>query len=297
MIYPDFVKISLHMNLLITGGAGRLGREVVSLAIEKGYKPVAFDLPQVRWEVFEDSDVGVFKGDVTDAGDVEEAVRGADAVVHLAAILPPRSEVDRGLTMRVNLGGTRNLVEALEGRPGVPLVFASSVSAYGVTAQEEPPVGEDRPLRVHDLYSESKIEAERLIVGSGVPHVVLRVAPISVPEIVELPETVPYRADQRVEFVHVADAARAIVNAVGEPGALGRVFNVAGGASWRMAGAEYVEGFYGALGIDVEPRFSEVYTGVDWYDTSAGRFLGYQRLSFNGLLGQLEALAEELGLG
>ncbi|UCD44935.1 MAG: NAD(P)-dependent oxidoreductase [Candidatus Bathyarchaeota archaeon] len=285
------------MNLLVTGGAGRLGREVVRLAAEKGYRPVAFDLPQVRWEVFEGSDVGVFKGDVTDAGDVEEAVRGVDAVVHLAAILPPRSEADRDLTMRVNLGGTGNLLEALRRQSEVPLVFASTVSAYGVTAHEEPPVGESRPLRAHDLYSESKIRAEQLIAASGVPHSVLRIAPISVPEIVELPETIPYRADQRVEFINVEDAARAIVNAVGEPGALGRAFNVAGGASWQMTGAGYVEAFYGALGIEVEPRFSEEYTGVDWYDTSAGQFLGYQRLTFNGLLGQLEALAVELGLG
>ncbi len=63
-----------------------------------------------------------------------------------------------------------------------------------------------------------------------------------------------------------------------------------------MTGAEYIEGFYDALGVEVEPNFSEEYTGADWYDTGLGLFLGYQRLTFNGLLERLKALGEELGL-
>ncbi len=63
-----------------------------------------------------------------------------------------------------------------------------------------------------------------------------------------------------------------------------------------MTGAEYIRSFYEALGVEVEANFSEEYTGADWYDTDLGRFLGYQRLTFNGLLERLRALGEELGL-
>ncbi len=122
------------MKLLVTGGAGRLGSEVVKLATEKGHAVVAFDLPQAHWEAISGvSGVEIFEGDITKAESAEEACRGVEGVIHLAAILPPVSERDRAMTLRVNVGGTRNLVEALNEIPDVPMVLASSVSTYGIT--------------------------------------------------------------------------------------------------------------------------------------------------------------------
>jgi len=285
------------MRLLVTGGAGRLGSEVARLAASAGHSVVAFDLPQVYWGSVDGLErVEMLPGDITDTGIVGEAVKRVEGVVHLAGLLPPRSEADRGLTMRVNVDGTRNIVEALTRLLGVPLVFASTISTYGITADEEPPIGEGHAQRAHNNYSESKMEAERLIRGSGVPHTILRIAPISIADLVELPDVIPYRADQRVEFVYVEDAARAILSSLQDPAARGEVLNIAGGRSWQMTGREYVEGFYGALGVEVEPVYSEEYTAVDWYDTSRSLFLGYQRLSFNGLQERLRVLGEQLGL-
>ena len=92
------------------------------------------------------------------------------------------------------------------------------------------------------------------------------------------------------------DAAYALLSALDDGKARGRTLNVAGGPTWQMTGAEYIERFYDALGVEVEPNFSEEYTAVDWYDTSLGLFLGYQRLTFNGFLGKLKTLGEQLGL-
>ncbi len=285
------------MKFLVTGGAGRLGRDLLDLIASRGDSAVAFDLPQVSWEAIDGMPgVEALPGDITDPEQVARACRGVDAVFHLAALLPPRSEADRGLTMRVNVEGTRNVAEAMSLGTRAPVVFASSISTYGVTADEEPPIGEDHPQRGHDSYSESKIEAERILRDSRVPHVILRIAPISVVDLIELPETIPYRGDQRVEFVFVEDAAKALISAFEMDEARWQAYNIAGGPSWRMTGSEYIERFYGALGVEVEPTFSKDYTAVDWYDTSRGRFLGYQRLSFNGLLERLRVLGERLGL-
>ena len=74
------------------------------------------------------------------------------------------------------------------------------------------------------------------------------------------------------------------------------VYNIAGGSSWQMTGEEYLTRFYGALGVEVEPNYPEEYTDVDWYDTSKGQHLGYQRTSFNKFEERLIAIGEELGL-
>ena len=257
---------------------------------------MAFDLSGASWDTVEGLDgVESFRGDVTDPDVVNDVCIDVDVVVHLAALLPPRSEGNRELTLRVNVEGTRNIVEALNGTGGA-MIFASSISTYGITGDEEPPVDESRPLRAHNVYSESKIRAEGVIEGSGVSHIILRVAPVAVADLLEPPEVVPYRADQRVEFIPVQDVALAFYNVATDPEVIGKTLNVAGGGSWQMTGREYLEGFYGALGVEVELNFSEVYTAVDWYDTRKSRFLGYQRTSFNDFQRKLGSVAEELGL-
>lgn len=285
------------MNFLVTGGAGRLGSKIVQLIIARGNNVRAFDLPNVQWGTIMDiPGVQVFQGNVTDPKCVSEACQDVDVVIHLAALLPPKSEIDEETTFNVNVEGARIIVENLMQKKDIPLIFASSISTYGITTMEETPLSEDHPQRGHNNYSESKIEAEELIKSSGVPHVILRIAPIAVAELVELPDVIPYKANQRVEFVYVADAARALAAAAENPKALGNTFNIAGGSSWQMNGKEYIEGFYGALGVEVEPKFSTEYTALDWYDTSKSQVLDYQHTSFNLFQDKLREMARELGL-
>ena len=283
------------MRVLVTGGAGRLGYEVVKLCSLEGYQVRAFDLPHVPWDHIENlSGVESCKGDITDPVNVSDACDGVDAVIHLAALLPPRSEVNRDLTLKVNVEGTRNIIDSLN--PDSAIVFASSIATYGVTAHEVPRIREDHLQVAYDNYSESKIQAENLIKKSENLWNILRIAPISVADLLELPEIVSYRGDQRVEFIFVDDAAYAIKACLDRAPSSRDVFNVAGGSSWQMTGAEYSGRFYGALGVEVEPTYSSEYTAVDWYDTEKSRGLGYQRTSFIQLEEKLVALGEELEL-
>jgi len=280
--------------ILVTGGAGRLGYEVVKLLLQQGEDVRVFDLPAVNWSYLEAlKGVGLFKGDVTDPKQVSRACDGADALIHLAAIMPPKSEASEKLTLDVNVEGTRNLLRAL--KRCSPVVFASSVSVYGVTSGEEQRIGEQHPLVAHDNYSRSKILGEAAVAESGNPYTVLRIAPITVADLVELPPVIPYRGDQRVEFIFVDDAAHAIVAALNVADEK-ETFNVAGGDSWQTLGHEYVDRFYAALGAEVDPKYSDEYTAVDWYDTGRSKRLAYQRTSFSQLEERLKALGEEYGL-
>ena len=196
------------MKVLVTGGAGRLGYCVSKQLVEKGHSVRVFDLPQVEWSHVEALGADVFRGDITDLGSVAGACYNVDAVVHLAALLPPRSETSRELTMKVNVHGTEKILKSIS--RDTPIVLTSSISTYGVTAQAQPPLKETSPQTAHNNYSESKINSEKLVRVTGNPTSILRIAPISVADLVELPDVIPYREDQRVEFVFVDDAATAM---------------------------------------------------------------------------------------
>jgi UDP-glucose 4-epimerase len=281
------------LSVLVTGGAGRLGFEVTKLLSEKGYNVRAFDLPGVDWGYLERlSGVEPCKGDINDEKCMKEACRDVDAAVHLAALLPPRSERDRKRTLTVNVEGTKLLLSALE--PDKRIIFASSVTTYGVTAHETPPINESHSLVATDFYSESKIISEKLIQGSGRPFTILRIAPISIADLLELPDPMPYKTEQRIECVYVTDAAQALCSCLNEEHSI--AYNIGGGSSWQMTGGEYIKRFYDSLGVDVNPIFPDNYTALDWYDTSLSAHLRYQRTSFNMFESILESKSSELGL-
>jgi nucleoside-diphosphate-sugar epimerase len=237
---------------------------------------------------------------VRDADLVRQLTRDVDAVIHLAALLPPASDRNRDLTMAVNLTGTRNLVDGLRvaGRRG-HLVFASSVSTYGDTTAEEPPVRSSHALRPLDVYAESKILGEELIQAqSEVPWTVLRIAGIAVPAFLEPPAIWPFQADQRVEFVNRDDVAAAMVNCAGNDATFGRALTIAGGASWRMLGSQYVHAHFDIYGVDpAEAGYREQPGWMDWYDTDESQLLlDYQRTTFSDYIAQLTQ-AIEVALG
>ena len=78
--------------------------------------------------------------------------------------------------------------------------------------------------------------------------------------------------------------------------ARGQIYNIAGGASWQVTGGEFIRLFYEALGVEVEPCFSESYTALDWYDTWRSHLLCYLRANLNRLLDKLKLVGERLGL-
>ena len=285
--------------MLVTGGAGSVGRRVVDRLVGSGRSVRVLDLPAMDFAGLEGRPgVEVVRGDITDADGVRRAVDGTGAVLHLGAVLPPNSERDRDLTLRVNVGGTRNLADAMERlNPGGRLVFTSSISTYGDTSLEEPPIHVTRGQSAIDIYAESKIEGERLVRESSLTNtVVLRIAGIVVPAFLEPPDPWPFMEDQRVEMVHRDDASDALFASVSTPDAGGRVFNVGGGPTWQLRGCDYVRDFYEVMGAPVElATYRETPGWVDWYDTEESqRVLRYQNRSYEDYLGEMRAVIQAM---
>jgi nucleoside-diphosphate-sugar epimerase len=281
--------------ILITGGAGSVGRRLVQRCREGGHTVRVFDLPVCDFSGLEGEEgIEVVKGDITDAATVAQAVDGVGAVMHLAALLPPASEANRDRTFAINVEGTATIIRAMEaGAPDAVLVFSSSVSTYGDTTAEAPPVRVTHPQTALDLYAESKIASEQLVREAPVASVVLRIAGIAVPVLQEPPEVWPFTAEQRLEMVHRDDVVLALYKALVTPEARGQTLNIAGGSTWQTTGQQYVVDHYELIGVPIEMaafRGADEPGWVDWYDSEAAqKLLDYQQHSYETYLDTLRA--------
>jgi UDP-glucose 4-epimerase len=287
-------------RVLITGGAGSIGSELTRKLVKQGFQVRVFDLPFLDFSALEAlENVEIIKGDITDRATVGAAVDGVDLVLHLAALLPLASERDREKTFTVNGDGTANLVAAIKAAGGgARLVFSSTVATYGNTTDDEPPVGVNHPQNPVDIYGESKIAAEQLILEAGIPYTILRISGVVIPALLDPPDPWPFMRDQRMEFVARADVVTALLAAVQTEEAANKILIIAGGESWRMLGHQYVEKVFELLDVPMEEAsFRQTPWWSDWYDTvEAQALLDYQHTSFPEFLEQLDqAILDALG--
>jgi nucleoside-diphosphate-sugar epimerase len=152
------------MAILVTGGAGYIGRWLARELVSRGIETVALDrlAPGPSDELKLPAEVAFVEGDVTDRQAVIAAakLRPFTAVIHLAGIVTMGCERDPDLAMRVNLGGTHNALEAAR-LAGIPrLVFASTISVYGPNVPQ--PIAEATPAEPLTWYGQSKVMAEQL---------------------------------------------------------------------------------------------------------------------------------------
>ena len=171
-------------RVVVTGGAGKAGRAVVRELIEHGYDIVSVDL--VRDPSLEDEQQLV--ADLTDYGETVDALKGADAVVHLAAIPAPGLKSDE-LTFRVNTTSTYNVFAAAPILGLERVVWASSETTLGLPFEREQPryapIDEEHPLLPESSYALSKVVSEEMARQfsrwNGIPHVGLRFSNVMEP--------------------------------------------------------------------------------------------------------------------
>jgi nucleoside-diphosphate-sugar epimerase len=132
------------MRIVITGGAGFIGKKLARALLARGTLTDRHGTVQSIREITlfdvvaadglpDDPRLAGVAGDITDPAAVRRVIReGVNGVFHLAAIVSANAEEDFDLGMRVNLDGTRNVLEACRALPEpLRLVFASSVAVYG----------------------------------------------------------------------------------------------------------------------------------------------------------------------
>ena len=270
------------MTILVTGGAGYIGRHLVQALAAAGESVAVVDLPETAGRV----EVPFLGVDLTDAGAADAVAdfartQGVDAVVHLAARKRADESVERPEWYhRQNVGGLETVLAASRAAGVTRFVFSSTAAVY---ASSDHPVTEDAELAPANPYGATKLEGERLVerfasetgaravslryfnvAGAASAELAEREAHNLIPIVVEALASgtppVVYGGDYPTadgscvrDFIHVADVADAhlvALRALGS-GASHRVFNVGTGRGATVL--EVVENLIRLIGSAVDP--------------------------------------------
>jgi len=230
-------KDTTLMHVLVTGGAGYIGNFIVEELLKSGHEVRVLD--SMIWgddalAPFEnDENLEVREGDIRHIKDLSYAVKGCEAIIHMAGIVgDPACSVNEQATQSVNVEATKSLIEVAKLHDIDRLIFASTCSVYGASELME--LNEGSYLNPLSLYAESKIDSEEIILHethgqfseTDITATILRLGTIFglsrrmrfdlvvnlLTAKAVLEDDIPvYGGEQYRPLVHVHDAARAFV--------------------------------------------------------------------------------------
>jgi len=234
--------------VLVVGGAGYIGSIVVRALLKRRFRVRVLDSlvygASAIEEVLDHPSLEFMRGDCRNIQDVVAAMRGVSAVIHLAAIVgDPACDQDHKTAQEINYAATRMMIEIAKGEQVQRFIFASSCSVYGASEQV---MDENSQVQPISLYADTKVDSEQALLAaanSSFHPTILRFATIfglsprprfdlvvnllTAKAMKEQVVTI-YNGEQWRPFLHVADAAAAIVCVLEAPVALvgSQIYNV-----------------------------------------------------------------------
>ena len=242
-------------RVLVTGGAGFVGSNLVRRLIREGARvTVLDDLFTGRRENLPDSGLEFVEGSVCDPPTVERLVAGNEVVFHCAARNIVVSTRNPREDFETNIGGTLNVLLAARALGGRRIVYTSSTSVYGNPRYL--PINEDDHLSLLTPYAVSKLAGENYCMAFyesyDLPATAVRYSNIYGPgqdpanpycgvvaKFTEAlfagrPPAIHGDGNQSRDFTYVDDAIEATLLAATSPRAVGEVFNVGTGVETRV---------------------------------------------------------------
>jgi nucleoside-diphosphate-sugar epimerase len=235
-------------SVLVIGGDGYIGSALLPMLLQQGYYVRVLSLLLFGTEPIDDllhnPNLEVVRADFRQVDKVVQAMRGMDAVIHLGAIVgDPACALDPELTLDVNVTATKMIAEVAKGHGIMRFIFASTCSVYGASDEL---VNERSGLHPVSLYARSKMACERILEdmnGDGFCVTSLRfgtiyglsgrtrfdlVVNLLTARAVTEGQIPVVGGEQWRPFVHVEDAARAILGTLNAPVAMvsGQIYNV-----------------------------------------------------------------------
>jgi hypothetical protein len=199
-------------------------------------------------------------GDLTCYDDVARCMRGADVVLHAAALISPAADRNPEQAWKINVGSAENIIRAIKAQPDPDAIKLVSVGTVAATGDRLPPIHWGRtgdPLQpsVFDMYGCSKIAAERTVAESGLKYwVSLRQTFIAIADLTSLMDPIMFHQplDTCIEFCTMDDSGRLLANACEDsvPEEFWRRFyNIGGGERCRLNYIELQQRSFDVLGM------------------------------------------------
>jgi nucleoside-diphosphate-sugar epimerase len=255
-------------TVFLTGASGSMGGEAFQelLCRKDRFNMVLLLLPGALekrlYRKYEGQQgIRIIWGDITRYEDVLQGVRDVDYVLNTAAIIPPVADHHPELAWKVNYQGVLNIIRAIEEVPGGPnhikFVNMASVAMTGDRRGKfrMGRVGDPLKPSLFDIYSLTKIAAERALVESSLKYwVSLRMSFIAIPKIMSLLDPIMFHQplDTYGDLITKRDAGYMIANACEDdvPDEFwGRVYNASGGPTARFYYEEYLQDILKMVGL------------------------------------------------
>lgn len=263
------------MKVLVTGADGFIGSHLTEALVRAGQDVRAFVLYNSfnswGWLDHCGEDVKgkfeVFPGDIRDPNGVRTAMKGCDAVLHLAALIAiPFSYHSPDTYVDTNIKGTLNIVQAARDLGAAKVVHTSTSEVYG-TAQFVP-ITEDHPLQGQSPYSASKIGADQIAMSFftsfGTPVTLLRpfntygprqsaraVIPTIITQIANGKRQIKLGAVRPTrDFSYVSDTVAGFIAALNSDRCVGEVVNL--GSSFEISIGDTAQAIAEVMGVQVQ---------------------------------------------
>lgn len=219
--------------------------------------------------------VSVVWGDLMNKEDLRRGIEGVDYVLHMGGMVSPAADRYPEKTLKVNIGGTRNLVEVIKEQPDADRIGMVYVGSVAQMSDRQPPfhwgrTGDPMMPAVYDYYGVSKVAAEREVVESGLKKwVSLRQSGILHPGLFERgsnPITFHVPLQGVLEWATVEDSGRLMANICeeGVPEAFwNHFYNIGSGADYRLTNYEFECMILKAVG---SPKPEKIFE-TDWFAT------------------------------
>ena len=267
----DFVKEKEEVAdkeklCLVTGACGFCGSWMVDVLYQKGYKVRATDIESTSRK-FLNPNVEFIPSDLTDRGTLKDILKGVNIIFHPAAIFSYSAPLDD--LRRVNVEGTRNLLEEAIRAKVEKIIVWSTAGVYDVSKPYKEPLTEDGPLGASNNYELSKLEQEQIAMEyqrkGDIKVTIVRPAPIYGPRnfygasniifgISKIPVIpVPYTLKNRAVSVHVADVVNGALYLAENPNSDGEIYNLVDDSSYTYG--ELVAYVAASLGKPIIPVF------------------------------------------
>ncbi len=268
-------------TIFLTGASGNMGGETLRQLLDRSDRfrvkalvlPSDAETPTIK-RFQGHRNLEIVWGDLTRYEDVLRGVSGADQVLHIGGLVSPLADHFPERTMAVNVGGARNVVEAIKAQPDPGRVRLVYIGTVAQTGDRQAPVHWGRtgdPIKISrfDHYAVSKTRAEAIVAESGLKRwVSLRQTGVAHPHLWKIHDPImfhnPFNAV--LEWVTVGDSGRLAANTCEDsvPDALWRnFFNIGGGAGMRKVSHEFAAATFQVLGFS---DFRQVFQ-PSWFAT------------------------------